>query len=206
MRFGKTSLWTCKETGKMKKGKLRIIAGKFGGRKISTIEVEGTRPMTDRVRENLFNIVNMDLRDATFLDLFAGSGAVGIEALSRGASHSTFVEYQDQWSNVIAENIDALDLSDKTDNLKGDAYSIITRLHEQKRKFDIVFVGAPYTNDHHNRIMDKLISKDILAEDGMIIQQYRASDPLKNLPETYTSRTKTYGITSLTFIRKTNEQ
>jgi 16S rRNA (guanine966-N2)-methyltransferase len=190
----------------MKTGKLRIIAGKFRGRKISTIEVEGTRPMTDRVRENLFNIINMDLPGVTFLDLFAGSGAVGIEALSRGAARSTFVEFQDDWSKTIKENIRELNIQDRTENLKGDAYALIREMAVKQKKFDIVFVGAPYTDDHHNRIMTLLIKHDILAEDGMIIQQYRASDPLKPLPPEYSIKTKTYGITSLSFIRKCDEQ
>ena len=190
----------------MKKGKLRIIAGRFRGRKVNTIEVEGTRPMTDRVRENLFNIINMDLPGASFLDLFAGSGAVGIEALSRGAEKTTFVEFQEDWSNIIKENIRSLDIAGRTENLKGDAYSIIKDLAGKKRKFDIVFVGAPYTDNHHNRIMKLLLQHDILADDGLIIQQYRASDPLDQLPENYHIKTKTYGITSLSFIRKEDEQ
>jgi len=87
---------------------LRVIAGKLKGRRIRTIEVAGTRPMTDRVRESLFNILAPELPGARFLDLFAGSGAVGIEALSRGASAAVFIESERRWADVIAENLEAL--------------------------------------------------------------------------------------------------
>jgi 16S rRNA (guanine966-N2)-methyltransferase len=185
-------------------GTLRIIAGTCRGRRIRTIDAPGTRPMTDRVRENLFNILAPRLAGAAFLDLFAGSGAVGIEALSRGAASARFVEYSPKWCAVIEENLRTLALSDRGRIEKGDAYASVAAQARAGNFFDIVFVGAPYDEDHHNRMVRALIAAPVCAADGVIVLQYRHGDPLDTeiLGEQYTVRIRDYGITSLTFIER----
>lgn len=180
---------------------LRIIAGEFRGRRLRTIERPGTRPMTDRVRESLFNILAPELPGAKFLDLFAGSGAVGIEALSRGAGMATFVELDCQWSEVIETNIATFKLEDRAENLSGDVYKIVSRLAGDGRHFDIIFIGAPYDGEHHNRAARAIVDAGILAGGGTLVVQYRKGDPLAEL-EGYDLDTRSYGITSLTFARK----
>ena len=180
---------------------LRIIAGEFRGRKLRTIERPGTRPMTDRVRENLFNILGPELQGARFLDLFAGSGAVGIEALSRGAESTTFVELDRQWSDVVEANLRMLNLADRAENLRGDVYKIVRRLGNDGARFDIIFMGAPYDGVHHNRAGGAVIDAGILADKGTMVLQYRKGDPLDTF-EGYDVDTRKYGITNLTFVRK----
>jgi 16S rRNA (guanine966-N2)-methyltransferase len=182
-----------------KKLGLRIIAGRFKGRRIGTIDAPGTRPMTDRVRENLFNILAPELPGARFLDLFAGSGAVGIEALSRGASAALFVESDPEWADLVASNIDGLGLRSSGLVMRSDAYAAVAALGRSGQRFGIVFAGAPYDEDHHNRILAAVHEAGICRE-GTVVLQYRAGDPLR-LPAGYAADTRTYGITSISFLR-----
>jgi 16S rRNA (guanine966-N2)-methyltransferase len=178
---------------------LRIIAGRLRGRRIETIDAPGTRPMTDRVRENLFNILAPELPGARFLDLFAGSGAVGIEALSRGASAVLFIESDHDWADLITTNLDKLELKTSGLVMRSDAYDALRTLGRSGQRFDVVFAGAPYDEDHHNRILAALHEAGICRE-GTIVLQYRAGDPLI-VPTGYSADTRTYGITSLSFLR-----
>jgi len=157
--------------------------------------------MTDRVRESLFNILAPDLPGARFLDIFAGSGAVGIEALSRGASAALFVEMDNDYFNVICQNLDTLDLRTRGMAMRLDAYRAVSNLGSSCQRFDIVFAGAPYDEDHHNRILESVIAAGICREEGLIVLQYRKGDPLR-APANYMVETRDYGITSLSFLRR----
>lgn len=185
-------------------GTLRIIAGDFRGRRIKTIDAPGTRPMTDRVRENLFNILAPRLTGASFLDLFAGSGAVGIEALSRGARTARFVEFASKWCAVIEENLGTLGIKERGTIEKGDAYAAVAAQARSGATFDIIFVGAPYDEDHHNRMLRALIATPLCAPGGVIVLQYRHGDQFDTscLGERYALRIRDYGITSLVFIER----
>jgi 16S rRNA (guanine966-N2)-methyltransferase len=190
---------------KIKSGQLRIISGRFRGRRIRTIEGKGTRPMTDRVRENLFNIISTEISGSRFLDLFAGSGAVGIEALSRSASDVVFVESDARWSSLIDVNIQSLHLETVSENIQMDAYRAIKMFADDSRKFDIIFVGAPYDEDHHNRILSLIVKSNVIEADGLIILQYRSGDNL-DLPAGLNADTRNYGITTLAFIRMNDDE
>ncbi|HUX05720.1 MAG TPA: 16S rRNA (guanine(966)-N(2))-methyltransferase RsmD [Acidobacteriota bacterium] len=178
---------------------LRIIAGRYKGRRLKTIDAPGTRPMTDRVRENLFNILAPELEGARLLDLFAGSGAVGIEALSRGAAAALFVESERAWADIITANLDDLGLRTSSLVMRTDAYKAVESLGSSGQEFGIVFAGAPYDTDHHNRILAAVHAAGICRL-GTIVLQYRAGDPLQT-PTGYGIDTRTYGITALSFLR-----
>ena len=180
---------------------MRVISGKAKGRKLKRVPGDSTRPIMDRVKENLFNILGTRVLGARFLDIFAGSGAVGIEAFSRGASSVVFIELNKNWSSVIDENIDLLDLETVTENLRGDAYETVSLLASQKDRFDIIFVGAPYHENHHNLMLLKLIEAAICQPEGQIVLQYKHGDELY-IPEGFNSQTRTYGITDLTFLSR----
>ena len=179
---------------------LRIIAGDLKGSKIRTIPGEGTRPMTDRVRESLFNILALELPGAAFLDLFSGSGAVGIEALSRGAATVVFVESDPAWADVIVDNLVRLGLRDRSLIMRSDAYVSVESLARGEKRFGVVFAGPPYDHDHHNRIVET-IARAGIGDEGTIVLQYRATDDLL-LPTGYDADTRIYGITALSFVRR----
>ena len=180
---------------------LRIIGGDLKGRKLKTVDNVDTRPMTDRVRESLFSILAPELPERRFLDLFAGSGAVGFEALSRGASSAMFVENDEQCFHVVCENLAVLGLQARGIVFKMDAYKAVKMLADSGRRFDIVFAGPPYEKDHHNRILTSVIENGLCESDGLIVLQYRKGDTLR-APDGYSVDTREYGITSLSFLRR----
>jgi len=119
---------------------LRVIAGEAKGRRLLSVPGSGTRPITDRVKESLFAILGSAVEGATFLDLFAGTGAVGIEALSRGAAHATFVERAPKAIEVIWKNLRATGLQDRATVMEEDVFRF---LHRNKDTYDIVYIAPP---------------------------------------------------------------
>lgn len=184
-----------------RQGSLRIIAGTHKGRRLQTAEAPGTRPMTDRVRENLFNIIQMRLPDSAFLDLFSGSGAVGLEAISRGARESVFVEMSDKWCGVIKANISALGVESCSHLHCSDVFKALPAIKRNQKSFDIIFIGAPYDQDLHNTALEAVLAEELLAPGGIIIAQYRAGDPFRQ-PQGMQAAHRDYGITRLSFIEE----
>lgn len=131
---------------------MHIIAGQFKNRKISTPKGEETRPTSARLRESLFNICQHYIEDAYFLDLFAGSGAVGFEALSRGAKHVTFIENDRNAVACINRTIELLDVGSQVDIRATDIFAGLERLTKQNKTYDIIYVDPPY--DTHVKLKD----------------------------------------------------
>ena len=123
---------------------LRMIAGQFKGRLLKTPKSTSTRPTQGMLREALFNICQMEILNARFLDLFAGSGAMGLEALSRGALHATFVEQNRQAIQCIKENIADLGVEKQTQLIPIDASRAVALLAKQGAQFDLIYIDPPY--------------------------------------------------------------
>ena len=157
---------------------MRIIAGEFRSRNIVAPKGERTRPTSDRARESLFNVLShsVDLEEARVLDLFAGSGALGFEALSRGASHVTFVEHFLAAREAIEVNIRALGVRDRTSLVKLDAYKW---LPEASGPFDLVFADPPYDDKRTRRELPELLVRDgLLTPDSLVIIEHRAGSTI----------------------------
>jgi 16S rRNA (guanine966-N2)-methyltransferase len=152
---------------------MRIIAGKYRGRKLKSPPAMQTRPTSDRLRETLFNILAPRIEDARFLDLCAGTGAVGIEALSRGASQVTFVDQSRKMAALIKENCDTLNLErDEIELITGDASDFLSRqANKLNQAFDIIFFDPPYAMDYS---VVKYIGDEqgILADEGLLIVEH----------------------------------
>lgn len=147
---------------------MRIISGKYKGKIISGFDIDGTRPTMDRVKESLFAIIQNYLKDSICLDLFAGSGNLGIEALSNGSKKCVFVDNNIKAINTIKKNLNNID--EKYEILKGDFKHILESLKGQK--FDVIFLDPPY-NDNLISIALELINKfDLIASNGIIICEY----------------------------------
>ncbi|MDY5497536.1 MAG: 16S rRNA (guanine(966)-N(2))-methyltransferase RsmD [Anaerobutyricum sp.] len=123
---------------------MRVIAGSARHLKLKTIEGMGTRPTTDRIKETLFNMLAFDIEGSTFLDLFSGSGGIGIEALSRGARHAVFVEQNRKALSCIRENLTHTHLSDKARVMGSDVMSALRVLSDEQESFDYIFMDPPY--------------------------------------------------------------
>lgn len=147
---------------------MRVIAGKARRIQLKTIEGLQTRPTIDRIKETLFNMIAHGLCDATFLDLFAGSGAIGIEALSRGAAKAVFVEKNPKAVSCIKENLNRTNLESEAEIMVTDVITALRRLDGQK-KFDYIFMDPPYNNLLEKDVLNFLANSDLLSEDALII-------------------------------------
>jgi 16S rRNA (guanine966-N2)-methyltransferase len=156
----------------------RIISGKARGFRLQAVPGDTTRPVTDRVKEALFNILGGDIQDATLLDLFAGTGSIGIEALSRGAAFVRFIDINRSAVNTVKSNLDHTHLGKDSVVFLADAFQVLKQTPD--RGYDYIYVAPPQYKNLWERIMAELdVNPDWLATDGWIIVQI---DPLEYLP------------------------
>lgn len=148
---------------------MRVIAGTARSLPLKTIEGKDTRPTTDRIKETLFNMIQTSVPGAFFLDLFSGSGAIGIEALSRGAEEACFVENNKAAAGCIRDNLRFTRLSENAMVMECDAVTAIHRLNGKGRVFDIVFMDPPYNMQWERRVLEALRESDIIDGNTMII-------------------------------------
>jgi len=147
---------------------LRVISGSARGRKLSAPDGLDTRPTTDRVKESIFNIISPYMPAANVLDLFAGSGAMGIEALSRASQHAVFVEQSRKALSVIQKNLSDTRLTDRSEVLHTDAFSYLGRANT---KFDIIFLDPPYNKGMLSAAIDIIYENSLLADGGIIVAE-----------------------------------
>ncbi|MGN8981357.1 16S rRNA (guanine(966)-N(2))-methyltransferase RsmD [Enterococcus villorum] len=186
---------------------MRVISGNYGGRRLKSLSGANTRPTTDKVKESIFNMIGPYFNGEEVLDLFSGSGALAIEAVSRGCGHAFCVDKNYQALQVIKENIEITKEPEKFMTLKLDADRAIEKLAHDKCKFDFLFLDPPYAKQ---KIIDQIIKMselDLLKESAIIVCE---TDKTVELPERIASftqiRKQIYGITSVTIYRKEDEQ
>ncbi len=148
---------------------MRVIAGEKRHLLLKTVPGLSVRPTTDKTKETLFNVLNPYIAGASFLDLFSGSGAIGIEAMSRGASRVVFVDNSDTSISCIKDNLKSTGLIDKAEVRQSDAVSAVTRLENDGRPFDFIFMDPPYNNLHEKAVLEKLSGSPLVADDTWII-------------------------------------
>ena len=147
---------------------MRIIAGTARSLPLKTIEGMDTTPTTDRIKETLFNMLQNDVPGSYFLDLFAGSGQIGLEAVSRGARYAVFVENNKKACTCIEDNIHFTKFDRETKLLQSDVISAI-RSMEGKYRFDVIFMDPPYKHEYEKEVLECLKDSSILKEDTLII-------------------------------------
>lgn len=179
---------------------MRVISGKARGLKLNTPKNEDVRPTTDRVKESLFNIINGYIIDGDVLDLFAGTGSLGIECLSRGANKCVFVDVNKTSIDIVKSNIKKARVEDNAEILNIDYKSAIERVKNKNYKFDIIFMDPPYYENMFIDALKKIDESDILKDDGIIVVEH---DTKQKFPESIgkliKDRSKKYGNTTLTF-------
>lgn len=148
---------------------MRVIAGSARSLKLVTVDSMDTRPTTDRIKETLFNVLSPDIPGSNFLDLFSGSGAIGIEALSRGADRAVFVENGRKALECINKNLDFTKLKDRAQILSTDAVSSVSTLERQEDVFDIIFMDPPYGRLLERDVLVRLSGSDIVSDDTIIV-------------------------------------
>ncbi|MCR5829605.1 MAG: 16S rRNA (guanine(966)-N(2))-methyltransferase RsmD [Lachnospiraceae bacterium] len=182
---------------------MRVISGTANRRRLVTPKGLKVRPTTDRIKETLFNILAPRIYDVDFLDLFAGSGGIGIEALSRGAASCVFVDNDRDSVKCIKENLDICGLAGKADVMFADATRAVAGLIARKKRFDIIFLDPPYGRELEKEVLFAM-SDNLLKEDGVIIVEASAEtqfDYLDGLKLTEV-RVKEYGSNKHIFIER----
>lgn len=147
---------------------MRVISGSCKSLPLKTVVGMDTRPTTDRIKETLFNMLQPDIPGSVFIDLFSGSGAIGIEALSRGAKKVYFVEKAPKALSCIRENLQFTGLADKAVVMAEDARNIWRRL-PQDQHIDLIFMDPPYNNDLEKEVLQALLECDSITDDTLIV-------------------------------------
>src|SRR2546421_5098670 len=158
---------------------MRVVTGEAKGRKLKGPKAPGTRPIIDRVKQALFNILSVRVEEARFLDLFAGTGSVGIEALSRGAASATFIEMNAKVLAVVRENLQITGLADRAEVLHMDAFKFLqahgasfgSLASKTKREYDIIYVAPPQYQEMAARALQLLDGSPFVAPTGVVIIQ-----------------------------------
>lgn len=186
----------------------RVISGKYRGTQLDTLKGDLTRPTTDKVKEALFSILQNKIPDSVFLDLFSGSGQIGIEAMSRGATEAVLVEQNPKAVSVIRKNLEKTRIDSGISIIKTDVFRALTDLSAVGRKFDIIFMDPPYAEAaDFVRRAGKLISEyELLNEDGVFVCEHSSCDntDINVMNLTFSRRCK-YGTTMLTFYNRYND-
>ena len=184
---------------------MRIISGQFKGKKLLEPIDKKTRPLKDLVKESLFNIIkhskklNIDLEKSNVLDLFAGVGSFGLEALSRGAKDVLFIENYNEVVKILKKNIENLDLNKKCDVLEKDIMKDFN-FKELNKSFDIIYLDPPFKEKNINLLIMKINKSNILKKNGVIIL-HRHKNENDIFPENFNIiEEKKYGISKILFM------
>jgi len=178
---------------------LRVIAGTARRTGLIAPKGQNTRPTADRIKENIFNIITSYVQNAHFLDLFAGSGAMGIEALSRGAGMAVFVDSAKDAVSVILANLTNTKFAARAHVLPMCALTAIPKLEQDGRKFDIIFLDPPYGQGLMQQALTALVKHNILSQDGLIIAECAANEPTYEVAGLAVHDIRKYGSTRLIF-------
>lgn len=179
---------------------MRVISGTARGRKLGELQGSDTRPTTDRVKESMFNIIQFDIPGRRVLDLFAGTGQLGIEALSRGAARCVFVDARREAVALVRSNLERTALADRAEVAQSDALAFLNRTAE---RFDLVFLDPPYAAGLLEKALETIAAIDILSKNGIILCESAAEKELPALCPPYEKiRDYRYGKIKVTLYRR----
>ncbi|SJZ84591.1 16S rRNA (guanine(966)-N(2))-methyltransferase RsmD [Pilibacter termitis] len=182
---------------------MRVISGEFRGRRLKSLDGKNTRPTTDKVKESMFNMLGGFFDGGVALDLFAGSGALGIEAVSRGATQAVLVDRAYPAIQVIKENVALTKSEQSFEVFKLDANKALSKFHEENRQFDYVFLDPPYAKQEIEQQILKMQELDLLSEECIILcetdKEVKLSD---EIGEFIQYKQAIYGITAVAIYRR----
>lgn len=174
---------------------MTVVGGRFKGRKLFFVQNKNVRPMTQKVREAIYDFLQNRIDGASMLDLFCGSGAVGIEGLSRGVRSVDFVDIR---TDVVSRNVTQLGVKDMVNIYRTDAVKALAAIHRRNKVYDYIFVGAPYDYVQTERILRRIDEHRILREGGILLLEQRTTE---DVPSGFTTfrleRKYTYGQTMI---------
>ena len=160
---------------------MRVISGRFGGRRLAPV-ISDLRPTADRLRESLFNVLHDRVSGSRWLDLFAGSGAVGIEAISRGARWVTFNDRDPRAVELTRTNLEICGIRDGFEVVNQDAFRLVTRLRPSE-ELDFIFLDPPYDFGRYRKLLEKIVGSSLLSKKTWIILEVFKKTPVEVIPE-----------------------
>ena len=179
---------------------MRVITGTSRGRRLKEPVGLETRPTADRVKEGIFSSIQFEIEGRRVLDLFGGTGQMGIEALSRGAAHCTFVDLRKEAVGIMRENLTLTGLADRATVVQGDYQAFLTRCREP---FDVIFLDPPYESGFLEKALETIIAIDIVSENGIIVCESAAESALPELAAPYAKgRDYRYGKIKITLYHR----
>ncbi len=183
---------------------MRVISGKLRGKRLFTLKGMNLRPTSDRVKEAIFDILQNSVEGQKVLDLFAGTGALGIEALSRGAKRAVFVEGSPQSLTVLYKNLEACRIQEQAEVLSREVQAGIKILSERGETFDLIFLDPPYGKGLARRTLLALSGESILAADALIVAEHSPAEDLDAISLLQRVDRRKYGSTLVSFLRKSS--
>ncbi len=179
---------------------MRVITGTARGKKLKELPGMDTRPTTDRVKEGLFNVIQFDIEGRRILDLFAGTGQLGIECLSRGAVHCDFVDSAPAAMKIVKENVAACRLTEKATFHQKDFSAFLNGV---RGKYDLIFLDPPYASGNLERALEKITAIDIVSGNGIIVCETPVEHELPELPDLFQKQGEyRYGKIKVTLYRR----
>lgn len=180
---------------------MRIISGKARGTKLFTLEGENTRPTLDRVKESIFNIIQNEIEGTKILDLFAGSGAIGLEFLSRGAEKAILCDKSKEAINIIKKNVKKTHFENNVQIYNTDFENCLEKIKNEQ--FDIIYLDPPYETDYIIKSLEKIIKENIAKEESLIIietdDELRIEKQIENIDVKVVDKRK-YGRATIIFL------
>jgi len=178
---------------------MRFISGKYKGRIIEGYTIDGTRPTMDRVKESLFAMIQIHLKNSNVLDLFAGSGSLGLESLSNGARRCTFVDLNKISIKTIKKTIKNVKITENYELIKDNYKEALKTLEAKKEKFDIIFLDPPYNLNLISDSLNEIKKYDLLKESGIVICEFE--EEKINIQDYNIYKEKKYGKTNILILK-----
>ncbi|MCT1399177.1 16S rRNA (guanine(966)-N(2))-methyltransferase RsmD [Paenibacillus sp. p3-SID867] len=181
---------------------MRVVSGSAKGRPLKSVPGTSTRPTTDKVKESIFSMIGPYFEGGALLDLFAGTGGLGIEALSRGMDRAVFIDVEPKSISTIKDNLKAARLEDSAEVYRNDAGRALKALEKRGYKFDLVFLDPPYRFKNGDELMLDMAERGLLQDPAVVVLEYESS---YNYPEKFGDfccfRTAKYGETAISIYR-----
>ena len=184
---------------------MRIISGKFKGKKINLPKDNNTRPLRDLVKESIFNVIEhsnkikIKISESIILDLFSGSGSFGLEAISRGANKCHFIENYSNALEILSKNVKHLKCEDYCNITNLDSFDFIENLQSKELETDIIFLDPPFKEKKINFLIEKILEKKILNKNGILILHRHKNDDIKITKKLNIIDSRNYGISKILF-------